>query len=110
MFGKNKVKRSLLSSFDLLYQVIIKDGNGEDPYGQMKQIAEALLENKPVLANFRNISDSFVANYVLAFLSGVCFSKDGNVFPISEETYLFATKEALSDGSIKSYLDEVEKR
>ena len=104
MFSK-KDKKSLVNSFDLLYQAVIKQE--PSPLDQMLDLAEILIEGRGVLAIFSDIEDEITATHVLAFLSGIVYALNGSVYQISNETYLFAGEEALKDGSLAQYMQEV---
>lgn len=102
-----KEKKPLVNSFDLLHQAVLTENS--NPFEQMLELADILLDGRPVLAVFSELKDEKQATHVLAFLSGIVYAKSGNVYTISNETYLFATEEALKDGSLKQYIDEVGK-
>ena len=104
MFSK-KEKKQLVNSFDLLHQVILK--NDPSPLEEMLNLADLLIEGRGVLALFSEIDDSSVANHVLAFLSGVVYGLNGSVYQINKETFLFASEEALKDGSLDEYIKEI---
>lgn len=99
-----KEKKTLVNSFDLLHQVVIKN---DETFTQMKELSDILVEGKPVLAVFSDVEDEVFGTHVLAFLSGVVYALDGDVFQISVESFLFASKAALEDGSLEEYIKEV---
>lgn len=102
-----KEKKVLINSFDRLYQTILVED--QDPFDQMLELSDILLDGRPVLVVFSELKDEKQATHVLAFLSGVVYALDGSVYAISSETYLFASKEALKDGSLDQYINEVVK-
>lgn len=104
MFSR-KEKKQLVNSFDLLHQTVIKPE--PNPFDQMLELSEILLEGRGVLALFSDIEDEITATHVLAFLSGVVYALNGSVYQISNETYLFAGEEALKDGTLAQYIKEV---
>ncbi len=104
MFSK-KEKKQLVNSFDLLHQVILK--NDPSPLEEMLNLADLLIEGRGVLALFSEVEDASVANHVLAFLSGVVYGLNGSVYQINKETFLFASEEALKDGSLDEYIKEI---
>lgn len=104
MFSR-KEKKQVVNSFDLLHQTVIKPE--PNPFDQMLDLANILLEGRGVLALFSDVEDEVTATHVLAFLSGVVYALNGSVFHVSNETYLFAGEEALKDGTLAQYLKEV---
>ena len=102
---KEKEKKQLVNSFDLLHQVILKDEANH--HEEMLNLADLLVEGRGVLALFSELHDVEAANHILAFLSGVVYALNGSVYQISKETFLFASEEALKDGSLDEYIKEI---
>ena len=102
---REKEKKQLVNSFDLLHQVILK--SEPNPLEVMLDLADLLVEGRGVLALFSELDDVEVANHVLAFLSGVVYALNGSVNQINKETFLFAGEEALKDGSLDEYIKEI---
>ena len=69
-------------------------------------LARKLLDGTPLVLNFE-LLDIDQGNMLLAFLSGVLFTCDGEVVKLNEKSYLFARKQDFIDGSLKSFLEEV---
>lgn len=74
------------------------------------QRATSLIDNmrdgRPLVINFSDL-DLMAANKMLAFISGACYTLDGNIVKINEATYLFARKVDFMDGSLQSFLEEL---
>ena len=105
MFNKNKRKESKLgSSFDRLLNYTFKDD--EDMDTQLLDLADIVMANRPLLANFEEIKSVGNVNHAISFLSGVVYALDGEVHRLGEETRLFATGEALEDGTLQRYIKD----
>lgn len=100
-----KEKKLYVNSFERLHQVVLKNENIND---QLIDLADKIISDCPVLVVFSEISDEKMANYVSVFLSGVCYALNGKTCLIGDESYLFASSEALKDGSINQYIKEME--
>ena len=100
--NKKYNQKALLTSFDLMEYFIVKDRSNEELF----KLCDTILSGKPVLANFDKISVSD-CNYILAFMSGVVYAKEGQVIKVGERLYLFARKEEFQDGSLKEYVEDI---
>ena len=71
------------------------------------ELAETLVGDRAVVANFEEISNTAEINRAVAFLSGICYAFEGEVHRIGKETFIFATKKALADGTIHHFMRDV---
>ena len=105
MFKKKlKVKKTLGTSFDRLLNYNFNEEADIDE--QIFQLADSILGNCPVLINFEKVKDNNKINRVLSFLSGVIYSVEGESYPIGRNSYLFATDQAFSDGSLHKWVKD----
>lgn len=105
MFGKNKKEEKKLgSAFDRLLNYTFK--KDEDMDTQLIELADMVIANRPLLANFEQLESLNKVNNAIAFLSGVIYAQDGEMYILSKETRLFATGKALEDGSLKKYIKD----
>lgn len=70
------------------------------------ELADILKQNIPVVINFENLEIDDI-NKSIAFLSGVCYAIDGEVIPVQEKILLFGNQLAFEDGSVKTFLKEL---
>lgn len=104
---KKKEEQELGTSFERLKYYTFVDHKEIDE--QFLELANILLGNRAVVANFENIHNLADVNRAVAFLSGVCYACEGTVQNIGSETFVFATKKSLADGTIEHYLNDVAK-
>ena len=99
MFGKKKnEERKLGTAFDRLLNYTFKED--EDMDTQLLDLADIVIANRPLLANFEQIKSIGEVNHAVSFLSGVVYALNG------EETRLFATGKAFEDGSLQRYVKD----
>lgn len=105
MFGKGKKQeRKLGTAFDrLLNYTFRKD---EDMDTQLLDLADIIMANRPVLANFEEITSVGEVNHAILFLSGVVYALGGTVYRLGDETRLFASGQAFEDGTLKKYIKD----
>ena len=72
---------------------------------ELFKIADTVLSGKPVLANLDQLSVAD-CNYILAFMSGVVYAKDGSPVKVGDRLFLFARKEEFEDGSLDDYVED----
>lgn len=102
--NKNKgTKKSggLLTSFDCLKYFTAINSSQE----QLMEMCDIILSGKAILANFDQIS-SDEANYMLAFISGVVYATQGEIFKLENKLFLFGRKEEFEDGSLQQYVED----
>ena len=104
---KKKEEQELGTSFERLKYYTFVDHKSIDE--QFLSLANILLGNRAIVANFENMHNLADVNRAVAFLSGVCYATDGIVQNIGSETFVFATKKSLEDGTIEHYLNDVAK-
>lgn len=105
MFGsKKKEIRKLGSAFDRLLNYTFK--KDENMNTQLIDLADILMANRPLLANFEEIKNVSEVNYAISFLSGVVYALGGTVYSLSNETRLFATGVAFEDGTLQKYVKD----
>ena len=94
-------QKALMTAFDQMEYFIVKDRSQDELF----KLSDTILSGKPVLANFDNLSVSD-CNFILAFVSGVVYAKEGEVIRMNERLYLFARKEEFEDGSLREYIED----
>ena len=105
MFGsKRKEIRKIGSTFDRLLNYTFK--KDEDLNTQLIDLADILMANRPLLANFEEIKSVSEVNYAISFLSGVVYALGGSVYSLGNESRLFATKVAFEDGTLLKYVKD----
>ena len=105
MFGKRKKQeRKIGSAFDRLLNYTFK--KDEDMNTQLLDLADIVINNRPLLANFEEIASIGEVNHAISFLSGVVYALDGSVYRSGAETRLFATWKAFEDGTLKKYIKD----
>ena len=105
MFGsKRKEIRKIGSAFDRLLNYTFK--KDEDMNTQLIDLADILMANRPLLANFEEIKNVSEVNYAISFLSGVVYALGGTVYSLGNETRLFATGVAFEDGTLQKYVKD----
>lgn len=105
MFGRKKKIEQLGSSFDRLLNYNYLKNKSIDE--QFIEIADVLITNRPVVINFEEITSGHEIDRAVAFLSGIVYALNGEVHRLGNETFLFATEEALKDGSLRYYINDV---
>lgn len=98
---KNLKNDSLLTSFDRMVYVVVKQCSDDE----MFEISDHIISGKPVLANFDNV-DIASANTLLSFVSGVVYALKGEITKINPRLFLFGRKEAYEDDSLRKFLEE----
>lgn len=101
--NKNEI-RKLGSAFDRLLNYSFK--NNDDINAQLVSLADIVIANRPLLANFEELESVGEINNAIAFLSGVVYALGGEVYCLGKETRLFATGEAFKDGSLQKYIKD----
>lgn len=76
---------------------------------QFIELADVLITNRPLIANFEDVKVVAEVDRAVAFLSGIIYALNGEVHRIGRETFLFATEKALKDGSLQGYINDVGK-
>lgn len=105
MFGKKKKEEKKLGqSFDRILNYSFKDSENIDK--QLIDLADILIANRPLLANFESVNNIGDVNHAVSFLSGVVYALDGEVYCLGAETRLFASGKAFEDGSLLRYLKD----
>jgi FtsZ-interacting cell division protein YlmF len=70
------------------------------------ELADVLKKNIPIVINFEQLEIDDI-NKSIAFLSGVCYAIDGEVIPVQEKILLFGNQQAFEDGTVKTFLKEL---
>lgn len=78
----------------------------EDNDDYALEIVNSIKGGNPAVINFEKI-DEFSTNKYIAFFTGVVVALDSRPILINNDTYLFALKEDLLDGSIRKFIDEI---
>lgn len=97
--SKNKDNDTILSSSKI--EFIMIDDNMD-----ISLLGRKLINDIPLVINFKGLNDINEMNKNLAFLSGVVFTLDGIVEEISDYIYIFASKNNMLDGSINDFIEE----
>lgn len=105
MFGKNKKQEKKLgTAFDRLYNYTFR--KDEDLDAQLIDLADSLMNNRPLLINFEQITSIGEVNHAILFLSGVVYALNGTVYRLGNETRLFASGAAFEDGTLQKYIKD----
>ncbi|MGM9899894.1 MAG: cell division protein SepF [Bacilli bacterium] len=107
MFKKKNKEQALGTSFDRLLNYNYTPSKSIDE--QFIELAEVLMENRPIAINFEEISPTTEVDRAVAFLSGVVYALNGEVHRLGPKTFLFASDVALKDGTIRYYISDVGK-
>lgn len=72
-------------------------------------LATKIKDGLPIILNLEHLTIDEI-NKTIAFLSGVCYALDGDVYQIKErdKVFLFGDKDLYKDGSIKNFLKIIE--
>lgn len=101
--GKNKKgTNGLLTTFDRMEYYTAEIGDD----AEMFKICDTILGGKAVLANFDKL-EAAVANHMLAFISGVVYATEGQIFKLDNRLFVFGRKEEYEDGSLLQYIEDV---
>lgn len=98
---QSKRPGSILTSFDRLQFLTVPNNSQEE----LLDICNTIISGKAILANFDQLS-SDDANYMLAFISGVVYATDGQIFKLDTKLFLFGRKEEFEDGSLLQYVED----
>lgn len=101
-FNKEKV-RGLLTSFDKMEYFVFSERSDD----KMFELCQMILNHKPVLANFDKVQSNADCNYMLAFISGVVYARDGQAIQVGPKLFLFGGKEEFEDGSLFQYVEDI---
>ncbi len=107
MFKKKKKEEILGTSFDRLLNYNCSPTKSIDE--QFLELADIIMDNRPVAINFEEISPATEVDRAVAFLSGVIYALNGEVHRLGSKTFLFASEVALKDGTIHYYISDVGK-
>lgn len=69
-------------------------------------LATKIINDEPLIVNLE-VLDVDNSNKVMAFLSGVVYTLDGEVHQIQDKIYMFANKGVYDDGSMKVFLNNL---
>ena len=101
MFFKKKKEENLEAPKKAAERIIFKKLNDDDL--ENRDLVLKLKDGNPLILNFGDL-DNLVQNKLLAFFIGATVALDGKTTKIKEESYLFARREELLDGSLQSFL------
>lgn len=107
MFGKKKKEEKLGNAFDRLLNYCFVTTKSIDE--QFIELGSILMQNRPIAVNFEDVSPNTEIDRAVAFLSGVTYALNGEVFRLGNKTFLFASSIALDDGTIRYYVSDVGK-
>lgn len=100
-FTKSDKTKGLLTSFDQMEYFVLEKRSDED----MLKLCDTILSGKAVLANFDKVNGND-CNYMLSFISGVIYAKEGQVIQLGTKLFLFGGKEQYEDGSLLQYVED----
>ncbi len=95
--------KGLMTSFDKMVYFVMEERSNEE----MFRLCDTILASKPVLANFDKLTAED-CNYMLAFISGVIYTCDGETIRLGDRLFLFARKEEYEDGSLRQYVEDIQ--
>ncbi|MDY0278361.1 MAG: cell division protein SepF [Acholeplasma sp.] len=72
----------------------------------LTKLATDIINGNPLVVNLESL-DIDNANKVIAFLSGVIYAIEGEIYLIREKVFLFGNSEVYNDGSVKKLLEEI---
>ena len=110
LFSKTKKSESVLPSyqgeslstaFDRV--IFVSLSTDEDAY--ITSLATELIDGHPLVLNFEELQPD-PANKIMAFLSGVVFTLEGEIIQINKKVFLFARQQEFKDGTLKQFIDE----
>lgn len=107
MFKKKKKEQQLGTSFDRLLNYNYSPSRSIDE--QFIELANILIENRPIAINFEEIKPMTEVDRAVAFLSGVTYALNGEVYRLGPKTFLFASEIAFKDGTLHYYISDVGK-
>jgi cell division inhibitor SepF len=70
------------------------------------ELADILKKDIPIVINFESLEIDDI-NKCIAFLSGVSYAISGEVIPVQEKILLFGSDISFEDGSVKTFLKEL---
>lgn len=111
MFKKRRVKTirfdesirrgNTLTAYDKIFHIAVNGTEQEE----LLKICDTIISGIAVLASFDKVTTED-ANYMLSFISGVVYAMGGEIFKIDNKLFLFGSKEAYDDGSLRQYVEE----
>jgi cell division inhibitor SepF len=69
------------------------------------KIADKLLYGTPIMVNFENYNE-IESNKIITFLSGVTYAIDGEIEQVTDQVFLFASKQDYKDGSLRKFVKQ----
>lgn len=104
IFGKKKVEEQHKESIasDNIEFLELDDSTDET----LLNIADRMKQSIPYIINFERLDIDDV-NKSIAFLSGVTYALDGEVIMIKEKIFMFGDNDSFSDGTLKTFLQEL---
>ena len=100
MFKRGRAKEGERPS-KAVEKIIFKQINDNDI--ENRDLVLKLKAGNPLILNFEDL-DERAANKLLGFFIGATVALDGKTTRINEQSYLFARREELLDGSLQSFL------
>ncbi|MDY0209876.1 MAG: cell division protein SepF [Acholeplasma sp.] len=109
IFSKPKREQKLPNyqgeSISSSYDRIIFESLETDDDAYITMLARDLIDGNPLVLNFEELSPD-PANKIMAFLSGVIFTLEGQIVQINKKVFLFAREQEFKDGTLKQFIDE----
>ncbi|MDY0346506.1 MAG: cell division protein SepF [Acholeplasma sp.] len=87
------------------FERIIFESLQTDDDQYITMLARDLIDGNPLVLNFEELAPD-PANKIMAFLSGVIFTLEGQITQINKKVFLFAREQEFKDGSLKQFIDE----
>lgn len=98
---KKEVKETVESVSRIQFE---KLEDADDTY--LTKLATNMINGAPLIINLEDI-DIDGANKVIAFLSGVVYAIEGEIYSIKDKVFLFGNSQVYNDGSIKKLIEEL---
>ena len=110
LFSKTKKSESVLpnyqgESLSTAFDRVIFESLSTDEDAYITSLATELIDGHPLVLNFEELQPD-PANTIMAFLSGVVFTLQGEIIQINKKVFLFARQQEFKDGSLKQFIDE----
>ncbi|MBM7453580.1 cell division inhibitor SepF [Acholeplasma morum] len=110
IFSKSKKEQKLPTyqgeSVANSYDRIIFESLETDDDAYITMLARDLIDGSPLVLNFEDLAPD-PANKIMAFLSGVIFTLEGQIVQINKKVFLFAREQDFKDGTLKQFIDDV---
>ncbi|VEU80826.1 cell division protein SepF [Haploplasma axanthum] len=104
-FFKKKPKEEAIKKQETVELIIFEQLEDADDT-HLTRLATELINGKPLVINLEQL-DIDGANKVIAFLSGVIYTIEGEISNIKEKIFLFGPTDVYTDGSVRKLLENL---